>query len=46
MRQSSAVGSEMAGSNPAERMIVPCACSVLSCRGICDELVNRPEESY
>jgi hypothetical protein len=35
----------IAGSNPPERTNVPCACSVLPGRGICDELINRPEES-
>jgi len=37
---------EIAGSNPADSMNVPCACSVLPGRGICEELINRPEESY
>jgi hypothetical protein len=27
-------------------MFVCCECSVLSCRGIRDELIARPEESY
>jgi hypothetical protein len=27
-------------------MFVCCECCVLSCRGLCDELVTRPEESY
>jgi hypothetical protein len=25
---------------------VCCVCCVLSGRGLCDELINRPEESY
>jgi len=25
---------------------VCCECCVLSCRGLCDELITRPEESY
>ena len=27
-------------------MFVCCACRVLSGRGLCDELITRPEESY
>jgi len=27
-------------------MIVCCECFVLSGRGLCDELITRPEESY
>jgi hypothetical protein len=27
-------------------MIVCCECCVLSGRGLCDELITRPEESY
>jgi len=27
-------------------MFVCCECSVLSGRGLCDELITRPEESY
>jgi hypothetical protein len=27
-------------------MFVCCPCSVLSGRGLCDELITRPEESY
>ena len=27
-------------------MFVCCECRVLSGRGLCDELINRPEESY
>jgi hypothetical protein len=34
------------GSNPAEGMGVCCECCVLSDRGLCDELITRPEESY
>ena len=31
---------------PGEWMIVFCDCCVLSGRGLCDELITRPEESY
>ena len=35
------------GSNPTRGMdIVCCECRVLSGRGLCDELITRPEESY
>ena len=35
------------GSNPTGGMdIVCCECRVLSGRGLCDELITRPEESY
>jgi hypothetical protein len=35
------------GSNPTgERIFVCCECCVLSGRGLCDELITRPEESY
>ena len=36
------------GSNPTGGMdvFVCCECSVLSGRGVCDELITRPEESY
>jgi len=35
------------GSNPnGAWMSVYCECCVLSRRGLCDELVTRPEESY
>jgi len=34
---------EIVGSNPTEGMSV---CCVLSGRGLCDELITRPEESY
>ena len=36
----------IAGSKPAGRMNVSCECCVLSGRGLCDELITRPEESY
>ena len=31
---------------PGAWMFVYCECRVLSGRGLCDELINRPEESY
>ena len=31
---------------PGAWMFVCCECCVLSCRGLCDELITRPEESY
>ena len=31
---------------PGEWMSVCCDCCVLSGRGLCDELITRPEESY
>ena len=31
---------------PGEWMFVCCECCVLSGRGLCDELITRPEESY
>jgi hypothetical protein len=31
---------------PGAWMIVCCDCCVLSGRGLCDELITRPEESY
>ena len=31
---------------PGARMFVCCECRVLSGRGLCDELITRPEESY
>ena len=34
------------GSNPIGDMYVCCECCVLSRRGLCDELITRPEESY
>jgi hypothetical protein len=37
---------ETVGSNPADGMDVCCECCVLSGRGLCDEPITRPEESY
>jgi len=38
---------EIVGSNPTGAwMSVCCECCVLSGRGLCDELISRPEESY
>jgi len=38
---------EIMGSNPTGAwMFVWCKCCVLSGRGLCDELITRPEESY
>ena len=37
---------EIVGSNPAGGMDVCFECRVLSGRGLCDELITRPEESY
>ena len=37
---------EIVGSNPTGGMDVCCECCVLSGRGLCDELITRPEESY
>jgi len=34
------------GIPPEELMSVCCECCVLSGRGLCDELIARPEESY
>jgi len=34
------------GSNPTGGMDVCCECCVLSGRGLCDELITLPEESY
>jgi hypothetical protein len=31
---------------PAAWMFVCCVCCVLSGRGLCDDLITRPEESY
>jgi hypothetical protein len=31
---------------PGVWIIVCCECRVLSCRGLCDELITRPEEFY
>ena len=36
----------VAGSNPTGGLDVCCECCVLSSRGLCDELITRPEESY
>ena len=36
----------IAGSNPAESMDVCCECRALPGRGLRDELITRPEESY
>jgi hypothetical protein len=37
---------EIMSSNPTEDMDVCFECCVLSGRGLCDELITRPEESY
>ena len=38
---------EIAGSNSTGGMdVCLCECCVLSGRGLCDELITRPEESY
>ena len=37
---------EIVGSNPTGDMEVCCECCVLCGRGLCDELICRPEESY
>ena len=37
---------EIVVSNPTGGMGVCCECCVLSGRGLCDELITRPEESY
>jgi len=34
------------GSNPTGVMDVCRECCVMSCRGLCDGLITRPEESY
>jgi hypothetical protein len=35
------------GSNPTRTwMFVCCECFVLSCKGLCDGLITRPDESY
>jgi hypothetical protein len=42
-------GRSLAGildSNPTESMDICCECCVLSGRGLCDELITCPEESY
>jgi len=37
---------KIAGSNPAGSMDVCCECCVLPGKGLCDELITCPEESY
>jgi len=37
---------EIVGSKPTGGMDVCCESCVLSGRGLCDELITRPEESY
>ena len=37
---------EIVGSNPTGGMDVCLLCCVLSGRGLCDEMITRPEESY
>ena len=37
---------KIVGSNPTGGIFVCCECRVLSGRGLCDELITRPEESY
>jgi hypothetical protein len=37
---------EIVGSNPTGGMDVCCECCVLSGRGLCDELITHPVESY
>jgi len=37
---------EIVGSNPTGGINVCCECCVLSGRGLCDELITRPEECY
>ena len=37
---------EIVGSNPTRGMDVCCECHVLSGRGLCDELITCPKESY
>jgi hypothetical protein len=34
------------GSNPTGGMDVSCECLVLSSRGLCDEMITRPEKSH
>jgi hypothetical protein len=43
---SSRAPAEIVGSNPTQGMDVCCECCVLSVRGLCDELITRPEEYY
>jgi hypothetical protein len=40
------IPTEILGSNPTGGMDICCECRVLSGRGLCDELIIRPEESY
>jgi len=44
--RSKAAPDEIVGSNPTGGMDVYCECRVLSGRGLCDELITSPEESY
>jgi hypothetical protein len=37
---------EIVGSNPTGGIDVCCECCVLSDRGLCEQLITRPEESY
>ena len=37
---------EIVGSNSTGGIDICCECRVLSGRGLCDELITRPEESY
>jgi hypothetical protein len=37
---------EIVCSNPTDGIDICCECCVLSGRGLCDELITRPEESY
>jgi len=37
---------EIVGSNPTGSMDVCRKCCVMSGRGLCEELITRPEESY
>jgi len=37
---------EIVGSKPTGSIDVCCECCVLSGRGLCDEMITRPEESY
>jgi hypothetical protein len=37
---------EIVGSNPSGGMDVCLLCCVMSGRGLCDELITRPEEYY
>ena len=42
----SRLAAEIVGSNPTGVMDVCCESCVLSGRGLCDELIKGPEESY